>query len=45
MKQHDLDSVFMENNGKHSANDSYDCLHLEKNNNLWGDEDNPLEPH
>lgn len=37
------DLVVMENSGMNSKRDHSDSLHLEKNNNLWSDEDNPHE--
>lgn len=37
--------MVMENNGKNSVRDLCVDLHLEKNNNLWGDEDNHCKSH
>lgn len=44
-EQLNLDLVVMENSCKKPLRDPWYGLNLEKNNNLWGDEHNPLEPH
>lgn len=43
-EQPNRDIVVMENNGKNPVRDTFDGLHLKKNNKLWDGEDNPPEP-
>lgn len=37
--------MVIKNSEKNSARDHCDRFHLEKNNNLWSDKDNPHEPY